>query len=1125
MNKYTANYVYTNPNFVIENLHKSKEPFDIKSTYVLKNILQRGMPTTLSRFLQDKISPLHLRDDFTSRFLFCDDSYPQYSKYIDKSTLDDNLNLSIYLIETVFPQILKKYNFLIPLFCLNEKALTCSNIRNSLYANRKIDLYLPCLKLAIIIKNKTYDDYDFYLYLNSANIHVILINDFDIKNNNYVNLIDNLAKVFKEKEKIISFYRKFFLLKKNNNISLDIYKYKLIPTAIMRFQILILELIENNYLSFNKRWSLKILSHENLDNFAELAIEDILLFYEKLFELREKRDFIYPFLEINYVKSKDELIKDDENTILIDFSLFKRMDFEYLDRSDVIYIRTDYFDNINEKNYFRVSTTTPINYKITVDDKRHLEFFLQNLFDKETFREGQFPIISNILSQNDTVGLLPTGGGKSICYQLPSLLQPAINFVVCPIKSLMYDQKENLDKTYINHTAFITSDLDKNTQFNIEYNFVHGKYLLVWISPERFQILKFREMLLTIQKYFSIAYAVIDEVHCLSEWGHDFRTSYLNLTKTIDKISIKDSNKNSVIKFLGLTATASVNVLKNIKIEFARNEKELLDSNIKALLNYSREELLFEVIQIKDEKIDALLSLLKDLKKKDNFLSEKSNKTGIIFTPFVNGKMGCYKVYQELNDNYKGKVCWYSGSLPKDVKIEDLNNRSFVDFKIDTQNKFKNDEYKLMSATKAFGMGIDKENIFYTFHYGLPDSVEALYQEAGRAGRWDKYKIENKDKKAKCFILHNRERVKDEVLDRAFSKTSSFEDINNLIEKCKYIGKDVFKQLVLFVSNKHDTNFDSPIIINILKKYFQEKTYVDINFSEIEQNFFISTEDFEIYIYRLTLLGIVSDWITDFKTKYTIKFETLDENHIKKSLLNYIGKYEPNINLDMALKITSGNTFLEKSVNFLLSWIFLNIVYNKKQSLKTLNDWCCSYKDSRSFKERIDRYFSFNDTTFILQHIAENTFDIDICYKIIPINKTLDFDNLNNLKDSLSRFLESYRNNIGLNLLSSLIRLMLNEFNDTDGKNRLKIAILGIKTYYSKHDLIKKIKDIIKYVKILKDREHKLLFTQCILEECDDIDDFSSYFLEYFLFTKEEILEIKEKEEQKDKDETLFIDE
>src|SRR5690606_17267323 len=109
---------------------------------------------------------------------------------------------------------------------------------------------------------------------------------------------------------------------------------------------------------------------------------------------------------------------------------------------EIIFVRTDYFDIINEKNYFRVSASEPIKYSIIDEDKPILEFFLQNIFDKPNFREGQFPIIANALNLNDTIGLLPTGGGKSICYQLPCLLQPSINFVVCPIKSLMYDQAD-----------------------------------------------------------------------------------------------------------------------------------------------------------------------------------------------------------------------------------------------------------------------------------------------------------------------------------------------------------------------------------------------------------------------------------------------------------------------------------------------------------------------------------------------------------------------------------------------------------------------------------------------------------------------------------------------------------
>ena len=226
-------------------------------------------------------------------------------------------------------------------------------------------------------------------------------------------------------------------------------------------------------------------------------------------------------------------------------------------------------------DYFRVSTTEPINYNITDEDKLVLEFFLDNIFDKPSFREGQFPIISNALNRKDTIGLLPTGGGKSLCYQLPCLLQPSINFVVCPIKSLMYDQNDNLIKTLVTNVSFITSDLEADERREIEVNFEQGRYLFVWISPEKFQIPSFRDKISAIVANFSIAYAVVDEVHCLSEWGHDFRTSYLNLAKTIDKLSPKDEKGEGKIKFIGLTATASVHVFARHKSRIFKTEAEV----------------------------------------------------------------------------------------------------------------------------------------------------------------------------------------------------------------------------------------------------------------------------------------------------------------------------------------------------------------------------------------------------------------------------------------------------------------------------------------------------------------------------------------------------------------------
>ena len=229
-------------------------------------------------------------------------------------------------------------------------------------------------------------------------------------------------------------------------------------------------------------------------------------------------------------------------------------------------------------------------------------FLLWNIFlqtdeslEYETlkFREGQLSIISNALAKNDTIGLLPTGSGKSVCYQLSAILQPAISFVVCPIKSLMFDQKIDLDSVLFTRVNHISSSDDSEDKKKIQNEFGQGKYFFIFISPERFQLKTFRQYFSSVNEKFNIAYAVIDEVHCLSEWGHDFRTSYLNLSNTIQRHCTK-------FNFIGLTATASINVLKDIQIEFGIKQE-----NVKTPANYTRSELEFIVIDDNNDKFEA----------------------------------------------------------------------------------------------------------------------------------------------------------------------------------------------------------------------------------------------------------------------------------------------------------------------------------------------------------------------------------------------------------------------------------------------------------------------------------------------------------------------------------------
>ena len=349
----------------------------------------------------------------------------------------------------------------------------------------------------------------------------------------------------------------------------------------------------------------------------------------------------------------------------------------------------------------------------------------------------------------------------------------------------MYDQHVNLKNAYITNTQFITSDQRAEEKARVQKEFANRKYLFVWISPERFQIKTFRAYLATVNASASIAHAVIDEVHCLSEWGHDFRTSYLNLTKTIEKYCPQ-------AKFVGLTATASVNVLKDIRAEFARNNRIMRNENIKSLLDYSRKELTFQVIKDNNKKLDHLNELLD----KEGVLEQKQKAT-LVFTPHVNGRYGCYGLANQLPTS---KAKWYSGEVPV-IRLPNGNNvpvMSSDEFKVYKQNvqlDFKRDQFPLLVATKAFGMGIDKQNIHYTFHYGLPSSVEALYQEAGRAGRWD-HRLPGMDKlKAHCYVLYSPETVNQDTINRLFDKDTSFTELKAILNDVQWDGKDIFRQI------------------------------------------------------------------------------------------------------------------------------------------------------------------------------------------------------------------------------------------------------------------------------------------------------------------------------------------
>jgi ATP-dependent DNA helicase RecQ len=1085
MRKYTANYAYTNPNFVIQNLVEKVTNRDhLPTLYVLKNLLQRGFPTTMSKFLQDKIGAIHTYDNFESRFLFVDNKQPVWLNTIKGDALNNYYPAKDFF-ERIIPTELEEYSFIQSLILPEIEINELIGEHNDQFINQQVDFYLPQAKLVIEIDGQQHKTDDVTRisdtirdgYLINKGYAVIRISTTELRNGNYRDKLDEITQHLERFDNLLNFYKDAFDKISANSIDSEEFNTKILPTAIIRFQILLIELLVYDYISLEGNWNFNILCHEELGQFVDLAISDVCIWLEYLHKLKNKTPFKKPNYVVNICREKGDF-KPSSKTINIDFSLFKKYTDENSINNDVIYLRTDYFDIVKERNHFRVSTTEPVYYNITEDDKEILTFFLLNIFDKQEFREGQFPIIANALNRKDTIGLLPTGGGKSICYQLPCLLQPSINFVVCPIKSLMYDQNENLVNMLITNVAYITSDLEGDVRRQVEVDYEKGRYLFVWISPEKFQIPSFRDKIRAINANFSMSYAIVDEVHCLSEWGHDFRTSYLNLAKTIDKLSSKDAKGDGNIKFIGLTATASVNVLKDIKIEFSRQKSKLEDENIKSLLDYSRKELEFHIIDDNGNKREVLETLLIELADNEG-LTEFDDKASLVFTPNVNGAFGCYTVSNYINTLFPNKCEWYSGEVPKVDDYDKNGNRTgrkiplmpseaFKKHKEKVQKGFKRNEFPILVATKAFGMGIDKQNINYTIHYGMPSSVESLYQEAGRAGRWDRKQLVNKNKTGKCYVLYSQETLENDRVQRLFHMDTSFAEMKEISDEAGWNGRDLFKQIFLFIQGQNDTVEDFNLIINFIAHFFVPNTIKRIFWNDAHAALGINKDTLQKVIYRLSLLGIVSDWTTDFSNHYEVEFKTLDDDILIQHTSAYINKYEPEKNIKKEILGIPKPNVLEKSTWYLLNWIFENIAHNRKQSLKTLVDWCNNFENSESFKRRIDNYFKFTEATFLLQHISENPSDYKIWFEALTIierdgqngvksrtyipaiaNATIRKEKFEALRDGISRFLESYGNNTGLNLLSGIVRLFLDEFQDSDGIERFESALGDIKSNYS----------------------------------------------------------------------------
>lgn len=311
---------------------------------------------------------------------------------------------------------------------------------------------------------------------------------------------------------------------------------------------------------------------------------------------------------------------------------------------------------------------------------------LKNNWGYDSFRPGQDRIITSALEGKDVLALLPTGGGKSICFQVPSLMKDGIAIVVTPLIALMKDQVQNLNDRGIKALA-VYSGMSHNDVDLALNNACYGDYKFLYVSPERLSTFLFQSYL----PYMKVSYIVVDEAHCVSQWGYDFRPNYLEIG------SLRELIKAPVI---ALTATATPAVCDDIMERLKFPKKNLVKTG------FERPNLSYLVRECENKK-EQVLNICRGIK-----------GTGIVY---VRSRQGCEEIAKFLLEN-NIKASFYHAGLAPEARIE-------------RQEAWKNDVIRIMVCTNAFGMGIDKPDVRFVVHYNLPDSPEAYFQEAGRGGR------------------------------------------------------------------------------------------------------------------------------------------------------------------------------------------------------------------------------------------------------------------------------------------------------------------------------------------------------------------------------------------------------
>lgn len=828
-------------------------------------------------------------------------------------------------------------------------------------------------------------------------------------------------------------------------------------TAAIRLQIAMMLAIAHQQLDVAEPyWKIRVSSDFQASagrNWINAAIAELFDWFA-LFSRLQRTEFIAP-----------EILLLDEDGVHFDMRLFSRADDE-TGHHDGITICTSAVQDlpyrieagsasrtIRLRNYglSALSTGDTVGMAEKLPSIEDLAELTRRVFGHDNFRPGQETLILNALSGHKSLGLMPTGGGKSLCFQVPALLGSGTTIVVVPIKALGRDHCAELESAgFTGRVVNIDSDMPASLRDQVfARRIARGEMRFVFVSPERFQTERFRSVVQRLYDRKRLRMFVVDEVHCMSEWGHDFRPSYLTLPGTLRELA-------DDVPVLGLTATASVNVLRDIQNEF-----EIPDELVAYEMHRSRTELNFLIHKGFSGPKDVVQEMRKIISESDGDTIAPVH----IFTRYANGSSGVESLATSLaNANPLMRIGVFSGSAPKEFDLQNAIKRlneqdipaikTYEAYKQTVQRLWKEGRLDVMVTTKAFGMGVNKPDVRHTVHAGMPGSMEAFYQEAGRAGR---------DRKpAFCHMLFQREEEDVSPLFAKLREQLTPDAIEEQINARGRARRGDFRAQLWFLRQGLISIEEEEALVGRLHSIIRESSDEPIEIvarqlSDIPHG----GVRFQLTLFRLYQMGLIAPWvITDWgrgngdepsvQAVEVCKRDTTFQGACaavaeRVKAVDGLGAEAP-----AALKLQAlmeGPENWPELYRILLTWVRRTQIGSRLQSTWNLYVECLNYtpEGASDFREKLEAFFKVDNNAFQLAALRDMALD-DVIPSLEalltdPGKKLKERNVLRTLSAQLSRLLEGTQESPGLNLAAACFHLLAEKNPGTEARMRFAAAI------------------------------------------------------------------------------------